>query len=161
MHGIEIQVVRRFVEQQRRRIAEERLRQQHAHFLPTLQFAHLALVQRGFHAQAVEQHRGIRLRRVAALFTNDAFELPKTHSIRVRQLVVRLGIEFVALFERFPQRGVPHNDRVDDAIFVKRKLILPQNAHLFRPGNRSAGRVDLPSQNLHVDLPAPFGPVTA
>src|SRR5437879_11722336 len=60
-----------------------------------------------------------------------------------------LGVESVAYFERLPQRGIPHNDRVDDAVFVKRKLILPQNAHLLRPRDRSAGRVSLPSQNLH------------
>src|SRR5882762_5457055 len=60
-----------------------------------------------------------------------------------------LGVESVAFFERLPQRGIPHYDRVDDAVFVKRELILPQNAHLLRPRDRSAGRVDLPSQNLH------------
>ena len=149
MHGIKIQVVRRLVEQQRRRIAEKRLRQQHAHFLPALQFAHLALVQHSLHAQAVEQHRRIRLRRIPALFTDDAFELPETHPIGVRQFVVRLDVQRVAFFERLPQGCIPHNDRVDDAVFVKRKLILPQNTHLFRPRDRSAGRVDLPSQNLH------------
>ena len=51
VHGIEVQVVRGFVEQQRRRIAKERLRQQHAHLLPALQFTHLALVQSAFHTQ--------------------------------------------------------------------------------------------------------------
>ena len=71
------------VQQQRRRIAEQRLRQQHAHLLAALQFAHLALVQRGFHAQAVEQHRGVGLRRVAALFADDSFEFAEAHAVLV------------------------------------------------------------------------------
>ena len=106
-------------------------------------------MQRALHAQAVEQHCGIRLRRVAAFLANDTFELPKPHPVGVRQFVVWLGIECAAFFERLPQRCIAHNDRVDDAIFVERKLILPQNTHLLGPGNRAAGGVDLPRQDLH------------
>ena len=42
---IEVEVVGRLVQQQRRRVAEQRLREQHAHLLAALQFAHLPLVQ--------------------------------------------------------------------------------------------------------------------
>src|SRR2546430_8694658 len=41
-----VEVVGGLVEEQRRGIAEKRLGQQHANFLPALQFAHLAHVQR-------------------------------------------------------------------------------------------------------------------
>jgi len=102
VYGIKVQVVCRFIEQQRRRIAEERLRQQHAHLLPALQFAHLAFVQLVFHAKAVEQHRGIRLRGIAALFTDNAFEFPEAHSVSIGQLFVRLGVQRVALHKGFP-----------------------------------------------------------
>ena len=63
MDGIEVEVVGGLVEQQRRRIAEEGLRQQHAHFLAALQLAHFAFVQRGFDAQAIQQHAPRRLPR--------------------------------------------------------------------------------------------------
>ena len=46
MDRFEIEMVRRLVQQQRLRLAEQRLRQQHANLLAALQFAHLALVQR-------------------------------------------------------------------------------------------------------------------
>jgi len=41
------------------------------------------------------------------------------------------GVQRVALLKSFPQRGIAHNDGVDDAVFVKRKLVLAQNAHLL------------------------------
>ena len=40
--GIQIQVVGRLIQQQRLRVSEQRLRQQHADLLSALQFAHLA-----------------------------------------------------------------------------------------------------------------------
>ena len=92
VHRIEIQVVGRLVQQQRRRIAEQRLRQQHADLLAALQFAHLALVQRRFHAQPVEQDRRIGLRRVAALVADDPFEFAQAHAVFVGQLVVGFGV---------------------------------------------------------------------
>ena len=48
--GIKVEVVGGLVEEQRAGIAEKRLGQQHANFLPALQFAHLAHMQRGFDA---------------------------------------------------------------------------------------------------------------
>ena len=102
MYGIEVQVVRRLVQQQRGRISKERLCQQHANFLSALQFAHLAFVQFAFHAQAIEQHRRIGFRRITALLSDDALEFAKAHPVRVRQLLVRLGVQCVALFEGFP-----------------------------------------------------------
>src|SRR5712692_8240931 len=64
-------------------------------------------------------------------------------------MIVRLGIQRVALFKSLPQRGIPHDDRVDDAVSVKRKLVLAQNAHLLRPRDGTTGGVDFTSQNLH------------
>ena len=90
MHGIEIQVVGRLIKKQRRRIAEKRLRQQHAHFLAALQISHGAFVQRIRHVQAVEQDAGIGLRRVTILVADNRFELGQTHAVVIRQLVVGL-----------------------------------------------------------------------
>ena len=105
--GIEIEVVGRLVEQQRRRIAEQRLREQHADLLAALQFAHLALVQRVFDAEAVEQDGGVGLGGVAALFADDAFEFAEAHAVFVGQLVVGLGVERVALCRAFQSGALP------------------------------------------------------
>ena len=45
VHRVQVKVVGRFVQQQRSGISKQCLRQQHAHLLPALQFAHLAFVQ--------------------------------------------------------------------------------------------------------------------
>ena len=74
------------------RIAEQRLREEDADFLAALQFAHLALVQGGFDAEAVEQDRGVGLRRVAAFVADDSFEFAEAHAVLVGQLLVGLGV---------------------------------------------------------------------
>ncbi len=125
------------------------MRQQHADLLPALQFAHFASVQRVFNSQSVEQHCGVRFRGVTALFANDAFELTKAHAIGVRQLLVRLGVQRIALFERLPERAIAHDDGIDDSVLVKSKLVLAQDAHLLRARDRATGGVKLPSQDFH------------
>ena len=142
-------MVRRLVEQQRGRAAEKRLRQQHANFLSALQLAHLALVQRLFHVETVEQQRRIGFRGVAALFADDSFEFAEAHAVCVGQLLVGLGIERVAFLERFPEGAIAHDDGVDHAKLVERELVLAQNAELFGPADGALGRLDLAGQNLH------------
>ena len=149
MHGIEIEVVGGLVEQQRRWGAEERLGKQHADFLSTLQFAHFALVQRVFDAQACEQNGGIGFRRVAALFADDAFEFTQAHAILVGKLVGRLGIKHVALLEGLPERGIAHNHGVDHAKLVKSELILAEDANFLGARNTSFGGLYFARQDLH------------
>ena len=147
--GIEVEIVRWLVEQQRRRAAEKRLRQQNTHFLPALQLAHLAFVQRFGNIEPVEQSRRIGLGCVAAFLADDSFEFAEPHAVRVGQLLVRLRVERVALDERLPQRRVAHDDGIDHAILVERELILPQNAELLRPRHRAFRRLHLARKNLH------------
>ena len=106
-------------------------------------------MQRGFHAQAVEQHGGVGLRGVAAFLADDAFELAQAHAILVGELVVRFGVERVAFFERPPERRVAHDDRVDDAKRVEGELILAQNAELLGARDRAFGRLQIAGQDLH------------
>ncbi len=60
-----------------------------------------------------------------------------------------LGVERIALFERFPQRAVAHDDGVDHAKLIERELVLPQNAHFFRARDRAFGRLDFAGQDFH------------
>ena len=66
---------------------------------------------------------------VSALFADDAFEFAQAHAVFVGQLVVGLGVESVAFFQRLPERGVAHDDGVDHAEFVEGELVLAQDAH--------------------------------
>ncbi len=62
---------------------------------------------------------------------------------------MRLCIKRVALIERFPQRGVSHDDGVNHAKLIERKLILPQDAHFFRAGDRAFGGFDFAGNDFH------------
>ena len=73
-------------------LPNKRLREKYADLLPALQLAHLALVEFRLDAQPVEQHAGVRLRSVAALFADDALEFAQAHAIVMGQVVVGLGI---------------------------------------------------------------------
>ena len=100
VNRVEVEVVGRLVEQQRLRIAEQRLRQQHAHFLAALHLAHQPMMELVGDIEALQQDRGVALRFVAVLFADDALELAEAHAIRVGHL--GLGVEKVTLFERAP-----------------------------------------------------------
>ena len=62
---------------------------------------------------------------------------------------MRLGVQRVALLQSLPERRVAHDDGVDHAEFVERKLILAQDAELFRAGDGAFGRLDFAGQDLH------------
>ncbi len=144
---VEVEVVGRFVEQERLRMSEERLRQQHADFLPTLQLAHLPLVHLVGNIEALQQDRGVAFRRVAVFLADDPLELTKTHAVVVRHF--RLRVERLAFGQRGPQAVVAHDHRVDDAEFVERVLILAQHAELVRPDHGALLRRELAGQQFH------------
>ena len=83
---LEVEVVGRLVEQQRLRVSEQRLRQQHAHLLAALELAHRALVQLVRDVETLQQNRRIALGRVTVLVADDAFELAEPHAVVVRHL---------------------------------------------------------------------------
>ena len=72
---VEIKVVRRLVQQQRLRLAKQRLAQQHPNLLAALQLRHLTIVQLVCDVEALQQNRRIRLGLVAVLLADDAFQL--------------------------------------------------------------------------------------
>ncbi len=148
-YGFEIEVVGGLVEQQDAGFAEERLCQQHTHFLAALQLRHLALVQGFGDVEAVEQYGGIALGGVAAFLADNTFEFAEAHAVLVGQIVMIFGVEFLACLERRPQRGVAHNDCVDHAISVEGELILAQDAHLLGAGDGAFGGIDFPGHDAH------------
>jgi hypothetical protein len=87
---VEVQMVRRLVEQQRVRMAEQRLCEQDRDFLPALQLRHLPLVQLVRDVQALQKNRRIAFSRVAVFFADDALELAEADAVFVSQ--VRLGV---------------------------------------------------------------------
>ena len=139
--GIEVQMVRRLVEEERFGVAEERLSQQHAHFLSALQLAHLPLVQRIRDVEPLQQHRGIAVGGVAVLFADDAFEFAEAHAVFIRHL--GFLVQRVTLGHRAPETAVAHDHGVEDAVAVERVLILAKHAEFLRARNRAALRIRL------------------
>ena len=76
---VEVQVVRRLIEQQRLGLAVEGLRQEHPDFLSALQLGHRPVVERIWDVEPLQQHGGGAVRRVAVLLADDAFELAEAH----------------------------------------------------------------------------------
>ena len=147
MHRIQIEVVRGLVQQQRFRLSKQGLRQQYAHLLPALQFAHLAFVQLLSDVQTVEQHGGIGLGRVAILVADYAFQFAQPHAVGIAQF--GLLVNAVSLFEGRPERLIAHDDRIDHAIAVECELILAQYAQLPRTHYRALLRVQFAGQDFH------------
>src|SRR5687768_5764667 len=90
--GIEIEIVRGLVKQQNVRVAEQGLRQQDAHFLSALQFAHFSNMKMFRDVEAIKQDRRIDLCGVTAFVSDDALNLPKSHAVLIRQSGWILGI---------------------------------------------------------------------
>ncbi len=85
---VQIKMVRGLVQQQRLRMSEQRLRQQHADLLPALQLAHRTLMQFVWNVEALQQQRRVGLGGVAILFADDAFQFAQPHAVFVRDLVL-------------------------------------------------------------------------
>ncbi len=134
VNGFEVEVVGGFVEQQRLRMAEQRLGQQDADFLSALQLAHFALVQFVGNVEALQQDGRVGFGGVAVFFADDALEFAQPHAVFVGHL--GLGVNTVALFHSCPEALVAHDDRVDHAIRVEGELVLAEHAELLAGGRR-------------------------
>ena len=145
--GVEVEVVGRLVEQQRLRLAEQRLREQHADLLAALQLLHLPLVQLVGDVEARQQDGGVALGAVAVFLADDALEFAEAHAVLVGH--VGLVVQPIAFLECRPQARVTHDHRVDDAELVEGELVLAQHAELLRSRDRALLRLELARKELH------------
>ena len=143
----EIKVVRRFVQQQTFRRAKESLSQQHAHLLPTLQFAHPPFVQSLRNIQTIQQNCRVALRRIAVVFRDHAFQFAEAHAVVVGQF--GLLVESFALFQSSPKTFVAHDDGIDDTIRIKRELVLAQDTNPARETNIALLGLKFTRQDFH------------
>ena len=100
MDGVEIEVVRGLVEQQRFRLAKESLGEKHADFLAALKLAHLAVVQFFGNVEAIEQDGSVGFRGVAVFVADHAFEFAEPHAVCVGEF--RLLVDAIALVKCGP-----------------------------------------------------------
>ncbi|CCK06173.1 hypothetical protein BN128_4502 [Cronobacter sakazakii 696] len=140
-NGVDVQVVRRFVEQQDIRVREQRLRQQHTQLPARSDFAHRAVVLLQRNADAQQQLTRAGFRAVAVHFAIFHFEIG--HFIAVLFAHLRQTVDAVALLLHFPQFAVPHDYGVQHGILFKRELILTQLTDAFVRVERNVARARL------------------
>ena len=128
VNRIQVEVVRRFVEQKCLRMPEQSLRQQDADFLSALQLAHFSGVQFVGNVETLQQNGGVALGGIAVFFADNAFEFAKFHAVGVGDL--GLLVDGVAFLHGRPKPLVAHDDAVDGGIGIERELILAQDSEL-------------------------------
>src|SRR3954453_15857643 len=125
----------------------QRLRKQHTNLLPTLEIAHLLLVQWLRDVQTIEENRSIAFGRVPVFLRDDALELTETHAICVCDLW--FGENAFTLFNRLPQPAIAHYNGVNHAVGVESKVVLAQDSELARTNDISLLRFELTLKDLH------------
>src|ERR1700722_14696839 len=108
MDRIKIEVVCRLVEQKRRWMSEQSLRQEYADLLPARQLRHQPLMLFIRNIEALQQNRRIALRSVSVFLADNTLELTKFHAVRVGHLGFRVN-DF-ALLQCGPETLVAHDD---------------------------------------------------
>ncbi len=129
-------------------MAEQRLRQQHAHLLAALQLGHRPFVQLVRDVEALQQNRGVALGRVAVLFADDPLELAEAHAVFVGER---------GLARRAPRapasacqsRALPMITVSMTRNCVEGELVLAQHAELVGPDDGAFLGQRLAGQQLH------------
>ena len=148
VNGLKIEVVRRFIQQQDGRIAEERLGQEDSHFLAALHLRHLSLVELSGNVEALQQGGGVWLGCVATVVTDDALEFADPHAIFIGP-IGGVVVELVPFLQGFPENRVAHHHRVDHSIGIEGELVLAKNADAFRACDRTFGGLQFAGQDFH------------
>ena len=125
LHGVQVQVVGRFVQQQVVGFTEEGFGQHDAHLLLTAKFAHQFLVEVFLDAQSAQQGRCVAFGVISAHFREFLFQLGHLDAVFVRE--VGLGIQGIALLHDVPQHGVSHQHGVQHRVAVIFEVVLAQH----------------------------------
>ena len=123
----QIEIVRRLVEQDDVRMAEQRLRQQNLHFQARIHIGHQRLVIVRRDAQPLQNAGRIGLRLPAAELGKFLLQFGGAHAVLIRHLL--LGIDRVLLLAAVVQPLVAHDDGVHHRVGVIHRLILLKDGH--------------------------------
>ncbi|MNB86292.1 hypothetical protein D3C75_332330 [compost metagenome] len=123
-NGVDVQVVRWFIEQQDVRIREQRLRQQDTQLPAWRHFAHQTVVLLNGNTHAQQQFARAGLCRIAVHFAVQHFKIG--HFIAIFFAHFSQGVDAIALLLHFPQFTVTHDHGIEHRELFKSKLILTQ-----------------------------------
>ena len=145
---LDIEVVRRLVEEQDVRAAEQGLREQHADLLLGREVRHLHRVLLFGDAEAIEQARGLRLSVPAVKLRELCLELRGAHAVLLGE--IRLCVERILLVHDLDEALVAHDDRAQDLVVVVGIVVLLQDSEALarRDLDRAAGRLNVACQQF-------------
>ncbi len=148
-HGVEVKVVGRFVEQEVVGVAEERLREEHAHLLVGAHVAHEHAVAVFLNTEAAQEGSGVALGIPAFELGETFLKLGCAYTVGVAE--VFFSIESVFLLHDIPKHRVAAEDGLEHSAVVKFEVVLFEHAHaLARTLRDSACRGGkLPRQHAH------------
>ena len=127
---IDVQVVRRLVEQQVIRFAEQGLRQQHAYFLFGIEVPHQLVMQVFLDSQSAEQVGCVAFGIPTVHFGEFFLEFPDLDTVFVRE--VRFCIQGVLFVHNCPQWLMAHQHCIQNGMFVKFEVVLFEDGKSFR-----------------------------
>ncbi len=122
--GIHIQMVRRFIQQQDIRIAEESLRKKDLDLLRTVKSSHLSVMQLPVDAESVQQRLCVGLRLPAVHLGEFSLQLRRTDSVLIRKVLLR--VDRVLLLHDLVEAAVSHNDSVKHIVVIVFEMVLLQ-----------------------------------
>ena len=129
LHGIEVEVVGRLVEQQVVGVSEQRFRQHHAHFFVVRQFRHQLIVLTLLHTEVLQQLGGLALGLVAVHLGECHLQFRSAVAVLLGHFGLR--VECLALLHILPQRLVTHQHSVHHRVFVVFEVVLRQHRKAF------------------------------
>ena len=125
LNRVEVEIIRRLIEQQVVRIAKKSLCQHHTHLLLARELAHELIMLILLYTQTAQQSRSIALRRVSAHLGKLVLKLSHTNTVLVRK--VRLRIQSLTLLHNLPHRCMPHENRVEHRLLIILEVILTKH----------------------------------
>jgi hypothetical protein len=145
--GVEVEVVRWLVEEERLRLAEQRLCEEHPELEATGNLPHQPGVVALGNAETGEQGGRVALGGVAVLLGDDRLEVGQPVPVVVGQL--GLVEQPLLLLEDRPECLVALEHHVQDADVLVRELVLLQHRGLLRAADGTGVGVELTGEDLH------------
>ena len=124
-HGLQVEVVGRFVQKEVIGLTIEGTRQEDTHLFLTAQLLHQLVVLVFLDTQTAEQHSGIALSIPAFHLSELIFQFGDTVTVFI--IEVGLGIQRVLLLHNRPQDAVPHQDGIHHGEGIESVVILTKH----------------------------------
>ena len=147
-HGLNVQIVGRLVQQQDIRAAKERLSKQDLDLLAAVEFLHQGMLPIQADTKTGQDHLRIAFSVPAVQF--GKLTLQNAGALTVLVGKVFLAVELVLLLHDLIQALMTHDNRRQDFIFIKLKVVLLQNGHTFagRDHDVARGRLQFAGEHL-------------